>query len=78
MRKPPETGVLGPMTRAAAAPPASRSPLQRLLVVLVCGLLGGLLGGLGYLLWGRPDGWRRLTARRLVQVREVDGRDHQP
>jgi hypothetical protein len=63
MSKPPETGLLGPVIRGAVAPPPSRSPLQRLLVVLVGGLLGGLGGLLGYLLWGRPDGWRRLTAR---------------
>jgi ABC-type lipoprotein export system ATPase subunit len=62
VRRPPETGVLGPVVRAAGTP-GSRPPLQGLLVVLVCGLLGGVLGGLGQLLWGRPDGWRRLTAR---------------
>jgi putative ABC transport system ATP-binding protein len=61
-RRPPETGVLGPVVRAAGTT-GSRPPLQGLLVVLVCGLLGGVLGGLGQLLWGRPDGWRRLTAR---------------
>jgi uncharacterized protein involved in exopolysaccharide biosynthesis len=48
--------------RAAVASPPSRSPLEPRLVVPLGGLLGGLLSGLGYLLWGRPDGWRRRTA----------------
>jgi ABC-type lipoprotein export system ATPase subunit len=62
MHRPPETGVAGPVIRAAVASPPSRSPLEPRLVVPLGGLLGGLLSGLGYLLWGRPDGWRRRTA----------------
>jgi ABC-type lipoprotein export system ATPase subunit len=62
MHRPPETGVLGPVRHAVVAPQPSRSPLEPWLVVPFGGLIGGLLGGLGYLLWGRPDGWRRRTA----------------
>jgi putative ABC transport system ATP-binding protein len=60
MRKPPETGMLGPVSRAAAVPPPFGSPPW--LVVPLGGLVGGLLGGLGYLLSGRAHGWRRRTA----------------
>jgi ABC-type lipoprotein export system ATPase subunit len=59
MRRPPETGVLGPVSRGAVAPQPSRSPLEPWLVVPLGGLVGGLLGGLGYLLGSRPDRRRR-------------------
>jgi putative ABC transport system ATP-binding protein len=62
MHRPPETGVLGPVSHGAVASQPSGSPLEPWLVVPVGGLLGGLLGGLGYLLGSRPDRRRRTAA----------------
>ncbi|HEY2703893.1 MAG TPA: hypothetical protein VGL20_09405 [Candidatus Dormibacteraeota bacterium] len=51
----PESGVVGPASPSSVAPAPSRGPVSPVLLLP----LGIVLGGLGYLLWGRPG---RLSA----------------